>query len=321
METVSLNESIKPVQRAILLMGPTASGKTAAAIELTARFPLEIISVDSAMVYQDMNIGTAKPDAATLAAAPHHLIDLITPEQSYSAARFHDDALAVMADIQSRGKIPVLTGGTMLYFRALREGLSVLPQADRVLRMQIEQEAVERGWPAMHAELVACDPQVAAGINPFDAQRIQRALEVFRMTGQPMSWWWAHGRATRPVIDWLSLALTVDDRPRLHQRIAQRFSTMLQDGLLAELDYLRKTYTLDADMPSMRCVGYRQAWAFQQGQSSRDELLARGIYATRQLAKRQLTWLRGMHEAERFDCFSPNLIAQLSQRIADWLRT
>ena len=305
--------------QAILLMGPTASGKTAAAIELAGRFPLEIVSVDSAMVYRDMNIGTAKPDADTLRRAPHHLIDLISPEESYSAARFHDDALQAMRDIASRGRIPLLTGGTMLYFRALQQGLSPLPQADATLRAEIEREAAERGWPAMHRELAQVDPAAASRINDQDAQRIQRGLEVWRLTGQPLSWWWSREQAARPPVEWLSLALMAEDRATLHQRIALRFAAMLDDGLLDELVSLRERYQLDPAMSSMRCVGYRQAWSCLQGEFAREELLDRGVFATRQLAKRQLTWLRGMADVERFDCMADSLHERLSERIADWL--
>ena len=305
--------------QAILLMGPTASGKTAAAIELASRFPLEIVSVDSAMVYRDMNIGTAKPDAETLRVAPHHLIDLISPEEAYSAARFHDDALQVMHDISARGRIPLLVGGTMLYFRALQQGLSPLPQADAGLRAQIEQEAAERGWPAMHAELARVDPEAAARIQDQDAQRIQRGLEVWRLTGRSLSWWWSVGQTARPDVRWLPLALVTEHRAELHQRIADRFAVMLEQGLVDELADLRRRYQLDPTMSSMRCVGYRQAWSCLDGEFGPEELYDRGVYATRQLAKRQLTWLRSMDAVERFDCLAASLHDQLADRIADWL--
>ncbi|WP_413439512.1 tRNA (adenosine(37)-N6)-dimethylallyltransferase MiaA [Sulfuriferula sp. GW1] len=277
-------------------MGPTASGKTGLAVELAQRLPVEIISVDSALVYRDMDIGTAKPDAATLAAAPHHLIDLIDPTGVYSAARFCDDALALMADITARGRVPLLVGGTMLYFKALREGLTDLPQADAGLREVIEAEAADRGWPALHAELARLDPESGARLQPTDTQRIQRALEVVRLTGRPMSDYWRAGRAAALPYQLLQIALVPADRALLHERIAQRFDAMLGAGLIEEVRALREKYPLDAAMPSMRCVGYRQVWDYLEGGYGRDEMRDRGIFATRQLAKRQLTWLRGMQD-------------------------
>ena len=279
---------------AIFLMGPTASGKTAAAVELMQHLPVEIISVDSALVYRDMDIGTAKPDAATLAVAPHHLINLIDPTGVYSAARFRADALALMADITARGRVPLLVGGTMLYFKALREGLSDLPQADSALRAEIEAEAAQRGWPALHAQLAQLDPETAARLQPTDAQRIQRALEVVRLSGQPMSALWRAGREAALPYQVHAFALTPLDRAVLHANIATRFDAMLAHGLVEEVRALREIYPLDAEMPSMRCVGYRQVWSYLEGEYDWDEMRDRGIYATRQLAKRQLTWLRGM---------------------------
>ena len=281
---------------AIFLMGPTASGKTGLAVELAQRLPVEIISVDSALVYRDMDIGTAKPDAVTLAAAPHHLINLIDPTGVYSAARFRDDALALMADITARGRVPLLVGGTMLYFKALREGLTDLPQADAGLRAAIEAEAADRGWPALHAELARLDPESATRLQPTDTQRIQRALEVVRLTGRPMSDYWRAGRAAALPYQLLPIALVPADRALLHERIAQRFDAMLVAGLIEEVRALREKYPLDATMPSMRCVGYRQAWGYLEGEYGRDEMRDRGVFATRQLAKRQLTWLRGMQD-------------------------
>lgn len=304
---------------ALFLMGPTASGKTALAVDLVQRFPLEIISVDSALVYRGMDIGTAKPDAATLKAAPHHLLDLIDPTQAYSAARFRDEALPLMAEISARGRIPLLVGGTMLYFKVLWEGLSDMPQADADLRQKIEQEASLRGWPALHAELAQLDPQTAARLQPTDAQRIQRALEVVRLTGEPMSSHWARQQASALPYRVLPLALIPADRAVLHQRIAERFAVMLEQGLVEELRQLRQQYVLTANLPSMRCVGYRQAWAYLEGEYDAPELLNRGIYATRQLAKRQLTWLRSM-PVESFDSLASDVGAQLERRIKGFLR-
>ena len=299
-------------------MGPTASGKTGVAVELVQRLPVEIISVDSALVYRDMDIGTAKPDAETLRVAPHHLIDLIDPTESYSAARFCEDALRVMEEITLRGHVPLLVGGTMLYFKALWEGLSKLPQADAALRREIEQEASERGWPALHAELEKLDPETAARLKPTDAQRIQRALEVVRLTGKPMSEVFSESRSEGLPYRVLPLALAPSDRAVLHQRIADRFAAMLDAGLIEEVKQLRKKYLLKAGLPSMRCVGYRQAWEFLEGEYDEQELLNRGIYATRQLAKRQLTWLRGM-DVEEFDCLAADLVAQVEARVRQFL--
>jgi tRNA dimethylallyltransferase len=306
-------------------MGPTASGKTGLAVELVRRFPLEIISVDSALVYRGMDIGTAKPDAETLRVAPHHLIDLIDPAESYSAARFREDALKLMAEITARGKVPLLAGGTMLYFKALWEGLSDMPQADAALRQEIEQEARQHGWPALHAELAKLDPETAARLKPMDAQRIQRALEVVRLTGRPMSTFFnpshtgrgAGGEGALPYRVF-PLALVPSDRSVLHERIAQRFASMLQAGLIDEVKRLREKYSLHAGMPSMRCVGYRQAWAHLEGEYDENELLNRGIYATRQLAKRQLTWLRGMDVVE-VDCLAEDVLKQVQELIGGFL--
>ncbi len=291
---------------AILLMGPTASGKTALAMELVDRFPVEIVSVDSAQVFKDMDIGTAKPDRATLARYPHHLIDLVTPEERYSAARFRADALCVMAEITARGKVPLLVGGTMLYFKALREGLADMPQADAALRAAIDGEAAERGWPALHAELARIDPATASRLAPTDSQRIQRALEVVRLTGEPLDAIFARQRAEAPPYRLLSLALLPGDRAVLHERIARRFDEMLAAGFVAEVESLRARYRLDIGMPSMRSVGYRQAWEMLEGRLPAAELRDRGIFATRQFAKRQLTWLNAWMKQDAeitfFDC-------------------
>ena len=296
---------------AIFLMGPTASGKTAAAVELAQHLPVELISVDSALVYRDMNIGTAKPDAATLAVAPHHLINIMDPTEVYSAAAFRSDALRLMQDITARGKIPLLVGGTMLYFRALRFGLSDLPQADVAVRAEIEAQAAHSGWPAMHAELSRVDPETAARLKPNDSQRLQRALEIYRVSGQPMSVLLALQEAYLLPYNVIPLALLPSERKQLHARIATRFADMLKLGLLDELRELQSKYPLHGDMPSMRCVGYRQAWQHLAGDIDEAALLEQGIAATRQLAKRQLTWLRGMPDNIEFDCLAKNLSQQI----------
>jgi len=292
---------------AILLMGPTASGKSVLAIALANRFPIEIISVDSAQVYRGMNIGTAKPSAAERAAVPHHLIDILDPTEAYSAARFRSDALGLMREITARGRTPLLVGGTMLYFKALREGLSELPDSDQEIRAEIDGEAAESGWPAMHAKLAEIDPQTAARLKPNDAQRIQRALEIYRASGKPMSRQLGRKKAAALPFGLIELALVPSDRGALHRRIEERFDAMLERGLIEELRGLRKRYALRPELPSMRCVGYRQAWQFLEGEFDRDELRNRGIFATRQLAKRQLTWLRAT-PAKNFDSLVPRLI-------------
>jgi len=286
-------------------MGPTASGKTALAVSLLERFPLEIISVDSALVYRGMDIGSAKPDAATLARAPHHLLDIRDPTEAYSAAAFCDDAKRLMADIVARGRVPLLVGGTMLYFRALLQGLDDLPRADPALRKKLEAEAAARGWPALHAELAQVDPVTAARLAPNDSQRIGRALEIFRLTGTPMAALLDRAQSELPYRV-LQLALIPSDRAVLHQRIAARFDAMLADGLIDEVKSLRQTFALNANLPAMRAVGYRQAWAYLDGEIDRGELREQGIAATRQLAKRQLTWLRAEPDAARIDATAPD---------------
>ena len=290
-------------------MGPTASGKTALAVSMVEHFPLEIISVDSALVYRGMDIGTAKPDATTLARAPHHLLDIRDPNETYSAAAFCDDALRLMADIVARGKIPLLVGGTMLYFRALLQGLDDLPRADAALRQKLEGEAAERGWPALHGKLAQVDPATAARLAPNDSQRIGRALEVFQLTGTPMSMLLDKARSVLPYRV-LQLALIPSDRAVLHQRIAARFDMMLADGLLDEVESLRRRHALKPDLPAMRAVGYRQAWVYLDGEIDGRELREQGIAATRQLAKRQLTWLRSWPGAVELDCLADDLEAQ-----------
>lgn len=296
---------------AIFLMGPTASGKTAATIALAQRFLVDIISVDSALVYRGMDIGTAKPDADTLRQAPHHLIDLISPLEQYSAAQFAKDALALMHTATANGRIPVLVGGTMLYFNALQHGLSDLPEADTAIRAQIEAEANALGWPAMHAQLASIDPTVAAKIHTTDSQRIERALEVYRISGKPMSELRAQSQKVSLPFNILKLALTPSDRSVLHQRIAERFKLMLQHGFIDEVKRLLIEYPqLTADSPSMRCVGYRQALQHLHGEIDLPTLGEHGVYATRQLAKRQLTWLRGMDDVHALDCLRTDWVGE-----------
>ncbi len=309
----------KPYPPAILLMGPTASGKTAVAMALAQRFPVELVSVDSAQVFRDMNIGTAKPDADTLKTFPHHLIDLLSPEESYSAARFCADALVVMADIAARGKIPLLVGGTMLYFKALLEGLADLPQACPETRASIDAQAIAEGWPAMHAELARFDPETARRLHPGDSQRIQRALEIVRLTGRSMTALIADGKKKVPPYAFLSLGLLPSQRTVLHERIAERFDAMLKAGLEEEVGTLRSKYQLNLNLPSMRCVGYRQVWEVQDRLAPRTEMRDRGIYATRQLAKRQITWLTNTLHPERFDCLAEDLEPQIVARVASAL--
>jgi tRNA dimethylallyltransferase len=294
---------------ALFLMGPTASGKTALAVSLVERFPLEIISVDSALVYRGMDIGTAKPDVATLARAPHHLLDIRDPTEAYSAAAFCDDALRLMRDIVARGKVPLLVGGTMLYFRALLHGLDDLPRADAGVRQQLEATAASRGWPALHADLAQLDPPTAARLAPNDAQRIGRALEIIQLTGQPMSALLDRVQSALPYRV-LQLALIPSDRAVLHQRIAARFDAMLSEGLIDEVKTLRQLPGLTADLPAMRAVGYRQAWAYLNGDIDLNALREQGLAATRQLAKRQLTWLRSWPDAVTLDCLADDLEAQ-----------
>jgi tRNA dimethylallyltransferase len=294
---------------AILLMGPTATGKSAVALELAEALGGEIVSVDSAQVFRGMDIGTAKPDRATQERVPHHLIDVVDPTEAYSAARFAADASAAIGAIRARGRVPIVAGGTMLYFRALTEGLSDLPGADWSIRAAIDREAAARGWPALHAELAGVDPATAARLAPNDAQRIQRALEVYRTTGMPLSAQQGR-RVAPPVAGSLPIALMPQDRARLHEAIAQRFDAMLAAGLIDELAALKRRFALTPELPAMRAVGYRQAWRFLAGEVDRAGLRATGIAATRQLAKRQITWLRAT-AATRFDPFEAGATARL----------
>jgi tRNA dimethylallyltransferase len=330
---------------AVSLMGPTASGKTDLAVWLCERFPLEIISVDSALVYREMNIGTAKPDVATLARAPHHLIDLLPPTEAYSAGRFKKDALLVIEDIRARGHIPLLVGGTMLYFRALLGGLDDLPPADPALRAELEARAATEGWPALHAELSRLDPETGARLKPNDSQRIQRALELCLTTGGPMSALLVairqpaasdsfalslskgfhpgpstgSGRTVNlkaePGNTWFEFALFPTDRAWLHQRINTRFAQMLEMGLVEELRDLRARYPLNAEMPSMRCVGYRQAWHFLENEIDAATLYEQGAAASRQLAKRQLTWLRSWENATKLEPAAADMRDMLARQI------
>lgn len=305
-----------PLPPAIFLMGPTASGKTGAAVALYSKLPIELISVDSALVYRDMDIGTAKPDAATLLQAPHHLINIISPDEVYSASSFRKDALRLMAEITTRGKIPLLVGGTMLYFKALEEGLSQLPEADQQVRMRIEQEAAVVGWPAMHRKLAEIDPQTAERLKPNDVQRIERALEVYYISGQTMTALHQATSGERLPYRLLKIALVPSDRKILHQRIALRFEQMLAAGLMDEVKTLLNKYpALTADGTSMRCVGYRQALEYLAGQYDETEFRDRGIFATRQLAKRQLTWLRSMEDVTEIDCLAPDMLDQIYSAI------
>lgn len=304
---------------AIFLMGPTASGKTAAAVAAVQDLPVELISVDSALVYRGMDIGTAKPDAATLAVAPHHLLDVIAPTDSYSAAAFRADALRLMADITQRGKIPLLVGGTMLYFRALQFGLNDLPQADAAVRAELDAEIAQFGVPHLHQQLAVVDPETAARLSPNDSQRVQRAMEIFRLTGQPMSALLQQPAQTALPYHVLPIALLPSDRAVLHQRIATRFAQMLEQGLVAELRGLRQRFELHPNLPSMRCVGYRQAWQFMDGEINAAQLREAGIVATRQLAKRQLTWLRGMTDKIEIDCLASKATAQVLTTIQSHL--
>lgn len=277
--------------QAIFLMGPTASGKTDLAIALRQTLPVEVISVDSALIYKGMDIGTAKPSQAELALAPHRLIDILDPAESYSAMNFRADALKEMADITASGRIPLLVGGTMLYYKALIEGLSPLPSADPTIRAEIEQRAEQQGWAALHQELLKIDPVAGTRINPNDSQRINRALEVFYITGKTMTELTAEQGESLPY-DVLQFAIAPQERAVLHERIEQRFHKMIALGFEEEVKKLYARSDLHIDLPSIRCVGYRQMWEYLQGEISLDEAIFKGICATRQLAKRQITWLR-----------------------------
>ena len=299
----------------IFLLGPTASGKTALALELAKKIDVEIISVDSALVYTQMDVGTSKPNAEELASVPHHLINIISPEQAYSAADFRRDALRLIAEIQSRGRIPLLVGGTMLYYRALEQGLSSLPSADDGLRRELEQELKEKGVQHLHQRLAEIDPESAARIHPNDPQRITRAIEVYELSGKPMSVWWAEQQAQSFPYPLLKIGLAPQERAILHERIALRFEQMLQQGFVDEVRHLRENPALNLDLPSMRCVGYRQVWQYLDGEFDYETMKDKGIAATRQLAKRQLTWMRSEKNLVLFDSEAPDLLAKVWKSI------
>ena len=301
----------------IFLMGPTAAGKTAIATVLAERGPFEIVSVDSALVFRHLDVGTGKPDREVLARAPHRLIDIRDPDQRYSAAEFRDDALRAIADIRASGRVPLLAGGTGLYFRALERGLSVLPPANPEVRAAIEREAAGAGWPAMHERLAGVDPDSARRIHPNDPQRIERALEVHALTGRPMSDLLARGRRGGLAGPVGRIVIEPADRTVLHGAIAARFMRMLDAGLVDEVRDLQRRWRLTERSASMRLVGYRQVWAHLAGQCSREEMVSRAIAATRQLARRQLTWLRADTSAVRIDCHAPDAAA----RVAAWARS
>ena len=304
---------------AYALLGPTASGKSALALKVAARLPVEIVSLDSALVYRGMDIGTAKPGAELRAQVPHHLIDIIDPDESYSAGRWRQDAISTVEDIFNRKKVPLLVGGTMLYYRALVAGLDALPQADARVRAEIDTLAAERGWPAVHAELARVDPAAAQRIKPNDPQRIQRALEVWKLTGKPLSSLQGVARPALP-FEVKGIAL-LPERALLHQRIEKRFDGMLRLGLVDEVKALREKYRLDAAMPSMRAVGYRQVWEYLEGHYGKEILREKAVAATRQLAKRQLTWLRSMPALLRVACDDAQAPAQVLAQARRWLAT
>lgn len=301
---------------AVFLMGPTASGKTALALSLIKKFPFDIISVDSALIYRDMNIGTAKPDLETLTTAPHRLINMLDPSESYSAADFRNDALREMKTITQAGRIPLLVGGTMLYFKVLQEGIATMPKTDPQVREKVEQMMVEQGLPALHEKLKQVDPVAAARIHPNDPQRLMRALEVFEMSGQSLTHW--HERAdvgSEFPYSVVALAIAPENRKTLHDRIALRFLQMLDEGLVEEVRALRDRDDLLPTCPAMRAVGYRQVWAYLEGEYDYAQMVNRGIIATRQLAKRQLTWLRSWSDVEWFDSEDPQLAEQVQQKL------
>jgi tRNA dimethylallyltransferase len=306
--------------KAVLLMGPTASGKTELAISLCKRFPCDIISVDSALVYRGMDIGTAKPDAETLRRAPHQLIDIRDPEDSYSAGDFVRDASAAIAASTAAGRIPLLTGGTMMYFRALTEGIAELPAADTAIRQQIDAEAEQAGWPALHAQLATIDASVAARLNPNDSQRIQRALEVFRISGKPLSEWQSKTVAAGSDTTYIKIALQIEPRKRLHDRIEQRLDQMIASGFEEEIQTLRARPGLNKDSAAMRSVGYRQFWAYLDGAYSASEARDRALFATRQLAKRQLTWLRSENDLFSVDSLEAGVKDTISTHLVRKLR-
>ncbi|WP_455199128.1 tRNA (adenosine(37)-N6)-dimethylallyltransferase MiaA [Kaarinaea lacus] len=297
-------------------MGPTASGKTDLAVQLVQERPCDIISVDSAMVYRGMDIGTAKPDEKTLAVAPHRLIDICDPSEVFSASRFRECALAEINDIVSRGRVPLLVGGTMLYFRALEQGLSPLPSADPEVRARIEAEAESEGWQVLHDRLAKIDPESAARIHVNDPQRIQRALEVFELTGEPLSEWFERVVDNDLPFQIVKIVAATEDRALLHQRIEARFQQMLEQGFVQEVEGLYQRGDLHADLPSMRAVGYRQVWGHLEGAYDYETMVERGITATRQFAKRQYTWLRGEPEEVRFEATDSKILSKVLKYLA-----
>ncbi|MFT6917391.1 MAG: tRNA dimethylallyltransferase [Motiliproteus sp.] len=303
----------------ICLMGATATGKTDLAVEIAERLPCDLVSVDSALIYRGMDIGTAKPDAELLARAPHRLIDIRDPAQSYSVAEFRRDALAEIASIHQRGRIPLLVGGTMLYFKALLEGLATLPEADPEVRQRLLDQAETSGWEVLHQRLQQIDPVSALRIHPNDPQRLQRALEVYELTGRTLTELWQEQEAAALPFRALQLSLEVADRALLHRRIEQRFHAMLEAGFEQEVSALYHRGDLHAAMPSIRCVGYRQMWAYLEGEGGYESMRERGIIATRQLAKRQMTWLRSWDGVQRIDACSGNLISNTLKLVDDYL--
>lgn len=303
-----MDDNTQPI---VCLMGPTASGKTQLACELIKQFPFEIISVDSAMVYKGMDVGTAKPDAKTLASAPHRLIDFRDPKDAYSAAQFKEDAVREIHDIFSKGRVPLLVGGTMLYFRALQQGLSEMPSADPELRKKLYDQGVKEGWPVLHKQLANVDPEAAARIHQHDTQRIQRALEVYLLTGKNLTAWQRDTDAVFDQLRFINIAIAPLDRAILHARIAERFKQMLSEGFLDEVKQLFARKDLTLETPAIRSVGYRQAWEYLLGNYTKEEMTEKAIIATRQLAKRQLTWLRSWPDLTWFNSEDPELVSKV----------
>jgi tRNA dimethylallyltransferase len=306
----------RPARPVALLMGPTGAGKTDLALELAERFPVEIVSVDSAMVYRGMDIGTGKPDAATLQRVPHRLVDILDPSQTYSAGQFVRDAACAIDEIHARGRLPLLVGGTMLYFRALRRGIAEMPSANPQVRAEIDAEALQRGWPALHADLASFDARAAARIRPNDAQRIQRAIEVFRVTGKSISELHDSAAPPRSDLEHHAFAWVPGDRARLYDKIEQRFHAMLRAGLLEEVRRLHERGDLHIDLSSIRSVGYRQLWEHLQGQVALDSAIERAILATRHLARRQLVWLRADTDVRWVDALESGAGAQIERAVA-----
>ncbi|MBP0047788.1 tRNA (adenosine(37)-N6)-dimethylallyltransferase MiaA [Marinobacterium sp. AK62] len=301
--------------RVVFVMGPTASGKTDLAMRLFDQLPCELISVDSAMVFRGMDIGTAKPTPDELEAYPHRLVDILDPAEAYSAAQFRSDALKAIEEIQQADRLPVLVGGTMLYFNALKQGLARLPEADPQIRERIEAEAVEKGWPAIHARLAQVDPEGARRLKPNDAQRLQRALEVYELTGRPISEHWREQSEADLPFEIVPLAIAPDDRSVLHERIEQRFDIMLSAGFEEEVRQLWDRGNLHVGLPSIRCVGYRQMWSWFAGEYDRETMRYKGIVATRQLAKRQLTWLRSWEGVHWLRTGDSNLLSRALKQV------